>query len=247
MLLDLADTSIQRYIYFLREWEPNEAKIIKSALREGDVFLDLGANVGYFSLLAAQVVGATGKVYAFEAQPAICVQLKENVNLNGFVNVQIMNLAIADRISDFIVEDVSGLGNRGAAMLIPREPGMPVIKVAGTTIDEFCRSQQVKDVGLIKMDIEGSEMLALKGMRDLLSTPNAPDMLCEINEPLLKRMGSSGNEIYSYMSGMGYQMYQSSKRGLERVVAKEFAAHSDPLGDNYFFSKRLDLPEQFSI
>lgn len=241
MCLDLADTSIQRHVFFLGEWEPEETNIIKLILRKGDVLLDVGANVGYFSLLAAHLVGDHGKVYAFEAQPSLCAQLESNLTLNGLCNVEVLNVAVADRISDLVIEDVSALGNRGAAMLIPRGPKIPVITVKGTTVDDFCRSRGISKVNLVKMDIEGSEMLALRGMNLLLSSPDAPDLLCEINEPLLNRMGSSGDEVRSYLRSLGYDMYQPTSNGIQKVISHRLTVSEDLLGDNYLFSKRSAL------
>jgi FkbM family methyltransferase len=238
MWLDLKDTSIQRYLFFLGEWEADATKAIKSILREGDVFFDLGANVGYFSLVGADIVGSGGRIYAFEAQSTLCSQLRENLSLNEIKNVRVVNVAVTDKVCDLVIEDVSALGNRGAATLLPRRSDMPVVKVAGTSVDDFCFSEGIERVSLIKMDIEGSEMLALRGMRALLSCPQAPTLLCEINEPLLQRMGSSGDELRSYLADLGYEAYELTEGGPRKLETSVRTLPVNLLGDNYVFAKK---------
>jgi len=233
MHLDLRDRWIQRYIYFLGTWDRDSTKIVHSVLRDGDVFFDVGANVGYFTLMAAKLVGPRGRVYAFEPEPELYSQLSRNVTLNGMKNVELANVAVTDRSGKILIENVAYIGNRGAASLVPRQPGMPMIEVNAISLDEFSRMHGIARIRLIKMDIEGAEMLALQGMIGLLSAPTVPDLLCEVDDRLLRRMGFRDEDVYSLLSSLGFKRYAITPKGLEEVEPG-----LNP-GENLYFSKRL--------
>ncbi len=239
MRLELRDRWVQKSIYFLGKWEHDSTEIVSSTLKEGDVFFDLGANVGYFTLLAAQFVGRRGQVYAFEPVPEIFAKLEQNVKLNGFNHVTLVNAAVTDRSGKVAIEDVSCLTNLGTASLVPRQPGIPMLEVPAVSLDEFCRSHTITRIKLIKMDIEGAEMLALRGMSDLLSASRAPDLLCEVDDALLSRMGARAEDLCEFLSSLGFQIYRLTPRGLQVVNANSILS-----GQNYYFSKwpREKLP-----
>jgi hypothetical protein len=89
---------IQRHIFYFGVWEPNLTSFLASRLRDGDVFVDVGANIGYFSLLASRLVGRHGKVVAIEASPNIFAMLSANLARNGAANVEAINIAVSDRV-----------------------------------------------------------------------------------------------------------------------------------------------------
>jgi len=88
---------IQRYIYLFGVWEANLSSWIRSALKPGDVFVDVGANIGFFSLLASQIVGSEGRVVSIEPSPTIFAQLTANVALNRVGNIRLVNCAASDQ------------------------------------------------------------------------------------------------------------------------------------------------------
>ena len=88
---------IQKHIYLFGVWEPSITRFVNNRLRPGDLFVDIGANVGYYALLAAKRVGPSGAVVAIEASPSIACRLRENIALNGFTNIEVVEAAVSER------------------------------------------------------------------------------------------------------------------------------------------------------
>lgn len=145
---------IQRRIYFLSIYEPNLTHYMSSRISTGNAVLDVGANIGYISLLASNLVGSAGKVYAIEAAPQTYRKLVANLQLNNAPNVKAFNLAATGE--SCMVEIVEGesrnIGTnairKAAAPTSSSVPGKPVSEVLGPAIAE---------IGFIKIDVEGSE------------------------------------------------------------------------------------------
>ncbi|WP_053076756.1 FkbM family methyltransferase [Caenimonas sp. SL110] len=142
-------------------YESELQRLLVDSLSAGDVFLDVGANVGFFSLLGATLVGPAGKVVAFEPVSENAQLLLRNLALNKVSNVQLIEAAVADRVGTASFEDGQSpsqgrLGTGGRSV--------PVV-----TLDGLLASGAIPVPQVIKMDIEGAESLALAGARGLLS------------------------------------------------------------------------------
>ena len=96
-LLETRAISFRGKFFVFGIWEPNLTNFVQQRLRVGDTFVDVGANLGYYSLLASKLVGALGHVVAIEASPAIAAHLTKNLHLNNATNVRVVNAAAADR------------------------------------------------------------------------------------------------------------------------------------------------------
>lgn len=207
---------ILKQIYFWGYWEPNETQVILKLLRKGDTFIDIGANAGYFSLLAAKLVGPEGKVHAFEAIPPTVDMLQANLRLNPVGNVQVHALAATDRAMTI---RFANRGNSGAelnSMRFPSDNGA-FWEVTGVRVDH--RIDAAAPIRLIKMDIEGAELLALKGMEDMLDAAQPPILLCEVIDNFLKELGGSAREVFDFLGGKGYRhIYRCTPAGLRPLV-----------------------------
>lgn len=155
------------------EREPELLHILRREIEEGMVCMDLGANIGYVTLLMAERVGPRGRVYAIEPDPANVEVLKMNVVLNGYTGrVDVFQMAISNRNKkmNFYVGRSSNLG--GMAETGNTRKGAKPVKVKAVTLTEFCRKRDVPQ--LIKMDIEGHEVEVLEGMYDLVKGRKFP-------------------------------------------------------------------------
>lgn len=159
-------------------YEPHVASLIRELLKPGDVFYDIGANAGYFTLLGARAVGTTGQVIAFDPNPRNAKTIREQAALNGSsLTVVVEGVAVSDSAGtfDFVVTRVNAnahLVGRGAGHLVDKGE---VIEVHCTTLDEYVQSHRRPTV--VKMDIEGAEVDALRGAAGLLGSGDAPIML----------------------------------------------------------------------
>ncbi len=145
----------QRHAFWLGSYEPHMQKVIAQVVKPGGVFYDVGANVGFYSLLASALVGP-GKVIAFEPLPANVAFLYRHLRLNAIKNVEVFELAICDQVGSSPFEQ-EGTGAMG------RLQAEGSLRVATATLDSLLQEQKIAPPNYIKMDIEGAELKALTG------------------------------------------------------------------------------------
>jgi FkbM family methyltransferase len=187
--------------YWLGTYEPELQAAIRELVQPGWVAYDVGANIGYISLLLARTVGLDGRVVCFEALPANVERLRTNLGMNDLgVSVQVVPGAVVDRTQpvEFLVGPSGGMGK------VAGSAGREVIyqqklSVAGISLDEFVFAQDNPIPQVIKMDIEGGEILALPGMARLLAEAG-PLILMELHGP------ASVQTAWEYLTRAGYQI-----------------------------------------
>lgn len=178
-------------------YELTVARLLKRTLRPGDHFIDGGANLGYFTLLAARLVGPTGRVDAFEPQPDNFARLAANHQRNGSPpHVHLHPLALSDRPGEITIHTYAQQNsshNHGCASLYP-EPGQPTHKhaVQAVRMDDHLASSSPR---LIKLDLEGAEPLAIAGMTKLLQRDNPPTLIVERNPSQARLAGFDPDEF----------------------------------------------------
>ncbi len=208
---------IGRSIYVNRMFEPAECKFIISFLKPGMLFLDVGANLGQYTLIAAQRTGEKGQVHSFEPSKRMFAELEFNVQINNLSatctlnNVALSNNKGTAKLSRYQAgaEVYGSLGtqHRGRTPIIGYE------LVATTTIDTYLKEKGIDHVDLIKMDIEGAELLALQGGCRILSGSAAPAVLLEMADENTAGFGYRAIEIWDYLESLGYHVYRFNKHG----------------------------------
>lgn len=164
--------------------EPLEQRLVVSFLKPNDVFYDVGANAGFYCVIAARKLGQGGIVYAFEPSPALVSRILENANLNGFKNIQVIDQAVSGESGwfNFNIEDELGVQNS----LTVSNGSKKVFRVRTVTIDEFADSHRPPD--LILLDIEGAEIDALCGALNTIRQ-HLPVVMVEVHwlgEPFIE-------------------------------------------------------------
>jgi FkbM family methyltransferase len=139
--------------------EPAVLASIRRSLSAGDVFIDAGASIGFYTVVASRCVGPEGKVVAIEMLPETALRLQENIRLNGLTNVVVREGALSDVSGDRVLARVQK-GHSGRASLDLRRPGI-LVSVETITLDEVVRD--LEHVRMVKMDLEGGEASALRG------------------------------------------------------------------------------------
>lgn len=154
---------IQRNLYYFGLWEPNLSAWLAGRLSPGDVFVDVGANVGYFALLAARCVGAGGGVVAVEAMPAIYEHLLRHVRANGLTNCRCVNEAAvgpgAPREATLFWGGAANIGSSGMIVRSDEAVRVPARPLREILTDEECRRARI-----VKIDVEGVEAEAVRGL-----------------------------------------------------------------------------------
>jgi FkbM family methyltransferase len=149
-------------------WNPDEYAAFRAAVRPGDVILEAGANVGAYTILFALWAGPEGRVFAFEPDPSARDGLQRHVDINGMSDrVTVLPAAIFDDTKEHVrlaVCESSGLSRVAGGM----EPDARVLEVPATSLDRFCRDRQLTP-SVIKIDVEGAELAALRGARTTIA------------------------------------------------------------------------------
>ncbi len=200
--LDL-DEWIQQHIYFLGIYDEKGINFLKKNLKKGDLFFDIGANIGCYSTVAAKLVGDEGEVHAFEPVSDIFKRLLVNIQLNSFNNVFVNRYAVHEK-KDLLTLRLSSQKNLGMSSIFPHdsESGLTE-KVEALSLDEYIKRKKIKKVALIKIDIEGAELFALRGMRETLLNLR-PVLLIEIAQNVLENSIFSSEETFDFMKTFGY-------------------------------------------
>ena len=204
---------LQREIFISGDFEPDVRRAIQRILKPGGVFLDVGANVGFFALQAAKAVGPNGKVHAFEPAPKARDALERNLQLNGVKNVTAFAVALSDsagRAGLFL----DAKNNSGASALHRSPNSGAEVEVELDSYDRFASQNGLPVPTLVKIDVEGAEVKVLHGMQALLSRPDRPPVILEVSEWSLKQMGSSKDELYDLMLSRGYKARLLSAPGV---------------------------------
>ncbi len=220
-------------------WEPQETRFLLDTLRPGDVFVDVGANIGYFSLLASRLVGPAGTVLAFEPEAANYALLEANCRRNGCDNVRCFQAALGE-------ENASGTIylnelNRGDHSLYPEQTGrtgQDISIVNGSKL--ICASHA--RVNCIKIDTQGAECDVVRGLRELVAA-SADDliMIVEFSPRHLRNAGSSGGTLLDLLTDHPWQMYlmDAAADGLLPVTAQQVRSlndltEQDPNSEGFF-------------
>jgi FkbM family methyltransferase len=206
MRMDLdPSNSIDLFCYYWNCWEPDESWILSRLLRPGDVFVDVGANLGYFTILASRLVGTTGGLIAIEPVPSTVHKLRRNLRLNAIEDrVVLHEVAVTD--SPGSVRIYQPYSNNVGANTI-RPCGYPEMNwdVAACTLDDLLSSQG--PIRMIKLDIEGAEVKALRGFAKRLSATDGPIVLCEVTDAFLREVGDTAFELFNMMASYNYIGY----------------------------------------
>jgi FkbM family methyltransferase len=140
-------------------FEPEQTEVIKGLLPSGGVFIDVGANVGYFSIIGANAVGSSGRVFAFEPMEEIYLLLRKNISLNNISNIETLNLACFSSCGEMTMKrDIDSGKSRLSSLRIDNET---VVRL--TTLDTFVEQFSPYRIDFIKIDAEGSDLEVLKG------------------------------------------------------------------------------------
>lgn len=206
---DLRD-EIAREACFMGYYEPQETVLVREILEPGMTFVDVGANWGYFTLLAADRVTSTGRVIAFEPHPELFAPLAENVSANGLHWVTPLRVALSDATGE--VELVSFAGdasNRGVSR-IAGDPGASGkrYRVPTGRLDTLLDEAGVGDVDLLKMDIEGAEALVLPSLRESLARGRYRRILLELHPESVAEWGVGASDLVRLVRAAGYSAWR---------------------------------------
>ncbi|GIV38771.1 MAG: hypothetical protein KatS3mg033_0571 [Thermonema sp.] len=200
--------SIVAELIFKELFEQDELLFLKRFLRHQDTFIDVGANIGLFSLLASKYVGESGRVIAFEPASTAYRRLQENIELNNLKNIQAHQMALSSRDGQAELKVASEGYDAWNSLAKPSSGKVVGSEIVPTlTLDSFLQKEGVGSISLIKIDVEGWEIPVLRGAKELLNLANAPTLIVEFTEENAQNAGFSCKELYQLLVDYGYKLF----------------------------------------
>jgi FkbM family methyltransferase len=203
------DLSRNWYFWGYAGFERGLTRLMRQLLETRRNVFDIGAHVGYFTLLAASVLEGRGAVHAFEPHPEICEQLRRSARRNTFGCLRINQVALADVDGEADLFIPTSAGWTNASLIQGFAPSTYPVQVPLARFDTYCAQQGVLNVDLVKIDVEGAELRVLRGMGSLLDAWR-PDLVLEVLEPFQV-------ELDRFFKGTSYQKFLITDGGLHQM------------------------------
>ncbi|MDO8633268.1 MAG: FkbM family methyltransferase [Candidatus Wildermuthbacteria bacterium] len=224
------DEKLQRMMY-LGLYELGVTDIMRRFLKEGDTCIDAGANVGYHTALGAGFVGKSGSVHAFEPVPEYFEKLKELANANRGHRIVLNQCALGETTGSMKMYQIRthrGERSFGTGSMfkdwLSNETVEATLEVPIMRLDAYVREKNLKNVKLLKVDVDGFEFPLLKGAEQFLRN-QSPVIISEIGHPIYARLGCTVNDLLEYMARLSYfpfDMVNLKKQLSKEEINREF-------------------------
>jgi len=210
---------IQRYLWLFGVWEPHLTAWMRSRLAPGDLVVDAGAHTGYFTLLASRLVGHAGRVVAIEPSPDFHQALTTNITANGCGNIRTVHAAVSDapRRLTFYLERATNLG--GTTAVRPRTVAAS-FEADAAPLPALLTTEELSAARLIKIDVEGGEAAAIRGLAPALSRlRDDAELVVEVTPKTLAKQGQTVDDVLGPLHAHGFHTYR---------LTNDYAAASYP-------------------
>jgi FkbM family methyltransferase len=200
-------------------YEKDIVDAISGILKEGDAFIDVGANIGYISAIGLGKVGKTGEVHSFEPVPKYNSRLRWLAELNKAYKIRTNQCAVTENGGTVNIH-VTNLPNIGWNTAVPgfmeSETIGETVSVPAVRLDSYISEHKIKNIKLIKIDTEGYEFPVLKSLKNYFeATSERPGIICEISPGANRLLGYSLPHISGYMLGFGYKAFRLDRMDQE--------------------------------
>lgn len=183
-----------------------DTKIVREQIKEGDIVVDVGANIGYYTLIFAQLVGKSGKVIAFEPEPKNFEILKKNIAINNYDNVIVEQKIVSEKCGSMklYVSDSDIVGHRIQQMGDLEH----FVEVESVTLDDYMKKLNLDEkVNFIKIDVEGAEPNVLEGSKEILEKNDHLKIFTEFNREVVKNYGTDPKKMIDLLYEKGFEIY----------------------------------------
>ncbi|HIG81051.1 MAG TPA: FkbM family methyltransferase [Verrucomicrobiales bacterium] len=192
-------------------YEKAETKFFQTACREGMTFLDVGANIGYYTALAARAVGPTGKIIALEPDPESFKYLEQTIAANAVGNVLAFPVAASDvpaKLPLFISHD-----NRGDNRMYSPGGKWPTVEVEAVPADDLLAENKIETIDFIKIDVQGYEPKVIAGLRDTITRSPKLTLLTEFWPKGIRDAGGDPNDFLNTLRDLGLTLHELKADG----------------------------------
>jgi len=213
--------------------------LLKSKIKTGEHFVDVGANIGVYSIISSNLVGDSGKVFAFEPDPVSFSNIKENIVENSLQNVQVVNKAVSDKNGKASFFNSVDHSSRAGNYILNDETSKTQVETI--KLDDYF--EDYLKIKLIKIDVEGLEYSVLKGMKNILAENNQIEIILEINPFCLNRSKTNVGDMVDFLIEHKFNLFHIDKikRKLEKIDKSwilEYCANDDSKGSEDIFCQR---------
>ncbi|MFZ1721705.1 MAG: FkbM family methyltransferase [Microgenomates group bacterium] len=216
-LICYPQSSYGSFVVYANFPEYNEMRFIQNFVKDGDIVLDVGANIGSISILAASR-GEKVRVFAFEPTEKIIPLVKENIGVNGFEErIKIYQTAVSHKngFLQFTIENESEINH----LTSKRHNSSTSVK--SLRLDTFVKRTNISRIDLLKIDVEGAEMLVLSGAKKLIQKNQIETIIFEVNENI-QEFGSSVEEMFTFLRNNNYVLYSFNEKGTLTVITNTY-------------------------
>lgn len=232
MHLDHHDYAVSAELCVYKIWEPFETLIFKKFIKKNTIFIDIGAHIGYYSLLCASKA-TKGKIFAFEPVPQNFNLLQKNIILNGLTNIEPIQKAVSNQnnnVSLFLSNDSNTGDNRFFGDSVFGKLGeQKSIKVSCLKLDDFFKEYNILP-NVIKMDIQGAESLALKGMKNTLQNVENLILFTEFWPKGIISTGESPQEFLETVNEYGFKIFEideQNRKLIKKSITELISIYTD--------------------
>lgn len=218
------------YSRFKNKNDKTEIEVLKSIIKPGDNVLDIGSNIGFYAKILSSLAGNKGTVYCFEPDKVNFKHLKNNTK--GISNIILFNNAVSDKeqVLKVYKSKLLNVDHR----TYPVNNYDSVEEITAVSIDELIRSNEIKNISVIKIDIQGYELTAFKGMQHLLSTSHNLKIIAEYWPHGFKRAGTTAVEFFDFFHKLQYQFYMIDEKPHKKISRE-------------YILENVDKPFEFSF
>lgn len=213
MLMDPVDLHSTPYTLLdFGSYETDETRFLKAVFRDGDVFLDIGANLGWYSLVLGRNCPGS-RIFAFEPIPSTVAALEKNIRLNALQNVEPICMGMfnkEDELSFLYAPDVSGATSLKVTGQTRGRTSIQSVTCRTTTLDSFCAGRDIVPT-LLKIDVEGAELMVVQGGGETLQ--HTPIILMELLRKWSREFGYHPNDVFALLAQYGYGAWVFSADG----------------------------------
>lgn len=199
-------------------WEDATTAAIRSLVKKGDIVLDIGANIGYDTVIMSKIIGDEGIIYSFEPTDYYSKVLEKNIKANDLKNCEVVKVGLSDKQESLKIE----IGSSSATIHVPDNIFLKSSEqIELDTLENFVREKNLERIDFIKMDIDGHEPLVLEGGWNVLEKFN-PMVLLEVNHLNYLEAGYNAWDFYQTLVSKGYRIYSEDNLNEEITNRSEF-------------------------
>jgi len=218
----------EEYLKLLLEHDGIMTKFVKNEIKKGDVVLDLGAHIGYWTCLLAELVGDKGHVFAFEPEPHNFQILQKNVEMNNYKNVTLEQKAISNKTGKISLY----ISNVSTDHRIYDFPGnQNSIEVDVVRLDDYFKDKEVS-INYLKSNLQGADFAAIQGMQLLLKRSKNLKMIVEYHPDTLQEFGFNPSEFIETLVNEGFRLYDVGRCEIKPIEPSKVLEKYPPSGKN---------------